>query len=179
MVDEISQQRKNDKPNPTRPWHFRQFCQPGMNILCVLRDLCVPVVPPVDVIEGTLCVAIATCLCFIGVHKTGQEGLVLIVSVGQLGGVHEEGGCLGNGPWNGKWLSLSLNTKTVFLQRFLTLNVREPSYLGLTRSISWLLMPWLLTSPGHQQPWYWLCRICRSWSYLRKGFKYLCHINVE
>ena len=41
----------------------------------------------------------------------------------------------------------------------LTLNVRGPSYLGLTRSLSWLLMPWLLTSPGHQQPWYWLCRI--------------------
>ena len=40
-------------------------------------------------------------------------------------------------------------------------------------------MPWLLTSPGHQQPWYWLCRICKSWSYLRKDFKYLCHINVE
>ena len=57
----------------------------------------------------------------------------------------------------------------------LTLNVRGPSYLGLTRSISWLL----LTSPGHQQPWYWLCRICRSWSYSRKDFKYLCHINVE
>ena len=33
-----------------------------------------------------------------------------------------------------------------------TLNVRGPSYLGLTRSISWLLMPWILTSPGHQQP---------------------------
>ena len=32
----------------------------------------------------------------------------------------------------------------------LTLNVRGPSYLGLTRSISRLLMPWLLTSPGHQ-----------------------------
>ena len=31
----------------------------------------------------------------------------------------------------------------------LTLNVRGPSYLGLTRSISWLLIPWLLTSPGH------------------------------
>ena len=40
-------------------------------------------------------------------------------------------------------------------------------------------MPWLLSSPGHQQPWYWPCRICRSWSYLRKDFKYLCHINVE
>ena len=61
----------------------------------------------------------------------------------------------------------------------LTLNVRGPSYLGLTRSISWLLMPWLLTSPGHQQPWYWLCRICSSWSYMRKDFKYPCHINVD
>ena len=61
----------------------------------------------------------------------------------------------------------------------LTLNVRGLSYLGLTRSISWLLMPWLLTSPGHQQPWYWLYRICRSFSYLREDFKYLCHINVD
>ena len=26
-------------------------------------------------------------------------------------------------------------------------------------------MPWLLTSPGHQQPWYWLCRIGRFLSY--------------
>ena len=58
------------------------------------------------------------------------------------------------------------------------LNVRGPSYLGLTRSISWLLMPWPLTSPGHQQPWYWLCRICRSW-YLKRHFEYLCHTNVE
>ena len=44
----------------------------------------------------------------------------------------------------------------------LTLNVREPSYLGLTRSISCLLMPWLLASPGHQQPYYWLCRYVES-----------------
>ena len=28
----------------------------------------------------------------------------------------------------------------------------------IARSISWLLMPWLLALPGHQQPWYWLCR---------------------
>ena len=34
-------------------------------------------------------------------------------------------------------------------------------------------MPWLLTSPGHQQPWYWLYVICRSFSYLRKDFKYM------
>ena len=40
-------------------------------------------------------------------------------------------------------------------------------------------MPWLLTSPGHQQPWHWLYRICWSFSYLRKCFKYLCQINME
>ena len=47
----------------------------------------------------------------------------------------------------------------IFSLVVLTLNVRGPSYLGLTRSISWLLMPWLLTSPGHQQPWYLLYRM--------------------
>ena len=57
--------------------------------------------------------------------------------------------------------------------------VMDSYNLGLIRSISWLLMPWLLLSPGHQRPWYWLRRIYRSWSYLRKDFKYLCHINVE
>ena len=63
---------------------------------------------------------------------------------------------------------------------FKTLNVGGPSYLGLTMSISWLLMPWLLTSPGqHQKPWYWLCRIGRFLSYLRKDFNYLRCINVE
>ena len=61
----------------------------------------------------------------------------------------------------------------------LTLNVRGPSYLGSTRSISWLLMPWLFASPGHQQPWYWLCRMGRPLFYLRKDFNHLCQINKE
>ena len=61
----------------------------------------------------------------------------------------------------------------------LTLNVRGLSYLGLTRSISWLLMPWLPTSPGHQQPWYWLCGISSFLSYLRNDFNYLRRTNVE
>ena len=34
----------------------------------------------------------------------------------------------------------------------LTLNMQGPRYLRLTKSISWLLMPWLLAMPGHQQP---------------------------
>ena len=32
-------------------------------------------------------------------------------------------------------------------------------YFRMTRSISRLLMPWRLVSPGHQQPWYLLPRI--------------------
>ena len=74
---------------------------------------------------------------------------------------------------SGKWWLFCLGLN------MLTLNVRGPIYLGFTRSISWLLMPWLHTSPGHQQPWYWPCRICRSWSYLRKDFKYTCRINED
>ena len=49
---------------------------------------------------------------------------------------------------SGKWWPICLGLNV------LTLDVRGPSYLGLTRSISWLLMPWLLASPLHQQPWY-------------------------
>ena len=60
----------------------------------------------------------------------------------------------------------------------LTINMWGPSYLSFTWSTSLLLMPWLLASLGHQQQWYWLYRICRSCSYLRKDFKYLCHIKV-
>ena len=63
--------------------------------------------------------------------------------------------------------------------RILTLNKRGPSYIGFIRTISWLLMPWLLTSSGHQQQWYWLYRICWSFSYVRKDFKYLCQIDLE
>ena len=40
-------------------------------------------------------------------------------------------------------------------------------------------MSWLLTSPGHQQTRYWLCRICTSCSYLRKEIKYLCLKNMD
>ena len=44
-----------------------------------------------------------------------------------------------------------------------------------TWSIPWLLMPWLLMSLGHQQPWYWLCKTetwGRSLSPMWKDFNY-------
>ena len=40
-------------------------------------------------------------------------------------------------------------------------------------------MPWFFASSGHQQPWYWLCEIGKSWSSTRKDSNYLYHINVE
>ena len=40
-------------------------------------------------------------------------------------------------------------------------------------------MPWLLASPGHQQPWYWSCRIGRSLSYSMRNSNYLCLISIE
>ena len=39
------------------------------------------------------------------------------------------------------------------------------NYSASTESISWLLMPWLLPSPGHQHLWCWLCGIRELLSY--------------
>ena len=36
--------------------------------------------------------------------------------------------------------------------------------IPVEHSQSWMLMPWLLASPGHQHPWYWLCRIGKFFS---------------
>ena len=40
-------------------------------------------------------------------------------------------------------------------------------------------MPWRRKSPEHQQPWYWLCRIGKFWSYLGKDFNYFYQVSVE
>ena len=107
--------------------------------------------------------------------------------------LHVTGLCAGNSPETGEFpAQMASKVENVFIWwchhgnivitvsadglMSLTLKVRGPS---LTRSISWLLMPWLLASPGHQQPWYWLCRIGRSLSYSRRNFSHLCHIGME
>ena len=40
----------------------------------------------------------------------------------------------------------------------LILQAMKSEYSGWIRSLPWLLMPWILTSTGHHQPWYLLCR---------------------
>ena len=58
-----------------------------------------------------------------------------------------------------------------------TLLVLKPEYTVRIGSIPWLLMPWLLVSPGHQQPSYWLCRINKSSSSIRKDFNNLQYLD--
>ena len=66
---------------------------------------------------------------------------------------------------------------SLFLGDQLTLNMQGASYLSLTWSISQLLMPWFLSSPENQQPWYWLSRIRRSLSYLKR-ISTICVISM-
>ena len=89
---------------------------------------------------------------------------------------------------NFQWVTksrLALQSFAIFFFFFfrtvaeLTLNMQGLSYPSLTRSVSWLLMSWLFVSPGHQHLWYWLCRIDKFLSSIRKDFNYLSYISTE
>ena len=54
-----------------------------------------------------------------------------------------------------------------------------PENFGIPKSIPWLLMPWLLASPSHQQPWCWLCAICIFLSSMRIHYNTIWHVSVE
>ena len=46
----------------------------------------------------------------------------------------------------------------------------RPFFLGFNGlTLSWVLMPWLLSSPGHHQRWYWLC-VINGLSPVKRGF---------
>ena len=55
----------------------------------------------------------------------------------------------------------------------LTLSVLILEYSRRTRSVPWLLMAWMLSSPGP----HWLCRINRSLSSIRMDFKGMHSLN--
>ena len=50
-----------------------------------------------------------------------------------------------------------------------------------TRSMPWLLMPWCLASPGHQQPWHWAYRIniLLCMSSIRRCLKYSYRLIID
>ena len=67
----------------------------------------------------------------------------------------------------------------IMLDHSLSLVMLKSKYSSSTRSMLWLLMPWLLAYPGHQQPWYWLHRVNRLLSSTKRYFNYLQHLSVE
>ena len=76
---------------------------------------------------------------------------------------------------SGKWRPFCLGLKV------LTLLVLKLEYFGNSKSIPWLLMPWLFVSPSHQQQWCWLYSINRVIVVHQKGMvvSVPAHLNVE
>ena len=52
----------------------------------------------------------------------------------------------------------------------------ELFYLGRTIVIPWVLRHWLLASPDHRRPWYWLCEMGRALSLVVKDF---CDVSMR
>ena len=67
----------------------------------------------------------------------------------------------------------------IYFEIVLKLHTWAVEYFIQIKSISCLLMPWLLASPGHQQPWYWWCGHDGSVSSLRTNFSYTYLLYVE
>ena len=57
--------------------------------------------------------------------------------------------------------------------------VLKPQYPRITRSETWLLMPWLHASPEPQQPWCWYCRMDKQLFFTMRASKYLCWIIIK
>ena len=64
-------------------------------------------------------------------------------------------------------------------RKMVNLTVLREECSRKARSISWLLMPWLLVSPGHQQPFYWWYRSNRSLSFMLRNANHLQHCSLE
>ena len=71
--------------------------------------------------------------------------------------------------WNAE-CRIPVPTTTLQKTQYVTLLLLRPEYSRRTRSISWLLMPWILPS-GHQQPLNWPCWI--------KTFKLVFHDRFQ
>ena len=77
-------------------------------------------------------------------------------------------------PLGGRYRQVSM-----YMAQYFNLSVVETGIIREIKSIPWLLMLRLLSSPGHQQLWYWLCMISVSLSFMRTGFNYMPHLNVD
>ena len=77
-------------------------------------------------------------------------------------------------PLGGRYRQVSL-----YMAQYFNLSVVETGIIREMKSLPWLLMLRLLASPSHQQLWYWLCMVSESLSFMRTGFNYMSHLNVD
>ena len=78
----------------------------------------------------------------------------------------------------------NVNASLIVFKHFIITRVNLTMWVPVcprqTRTISWLLMSWLLVSPGHQQSWYWSYKMGMLLSSLRVGLHNLsCFSFVE
>ena len=66
----------------------------------------------------------------------------------------------------------------LFVINYIPLTHLVLMYFDQTRSVSWLLVPWILPSLGHQQSQYWLCSIYRALPSMRRNSA-VCFISVS
>ena len=77
------------------------------------------------------------------------------------------------------WLLIIIIWPVLFLYQMNDLLSYFGAEARIFRSIPWLLMSWLLASPGHHRPWYWLCWANGPLYFMKKGFSPLRHVSVE
>ena len=75
------------------------------------------------------------------------------------------------------WYKLSVSSKhdqmDIYLNSIYMIQLKYSSgHWAGGAKISWQLIPWLLASPSHQQPWYWAVGPCRP----KWAFNYLCQL---
>ena len=75
------------------------------------------------------------------------------------------------------WKTSTFTPNLLFIQMSNTSGV---AIFCETRTRPWLLKPWLLKSPGHQQPMalYWLYMVERTLFFMRQDLNYQCHFIV-
>ena len=69
--------------------------------------------------------------------------------------------------------------KDMIMNMTITLNMRGLSYPSLTRSILWLLVPWVTCITRSSAPMLQTYKIGRSLSSMKNIFNYLCHVSMD
>ena len=83
-------------------------------------------------------------------------------------------------PGDARSQGISSNGVIYFVWPKISIHLQlKPEYSKTTGSIPWQLMPWLFVPSGDHQPWYWICRVKKSFPSIWKSFNYQYHVSAE